>query len=101
MVALDEYRIVSASDDKTLRLWDVVGAGCERVMPGHRGAVWAVAMINENRVVSGSWDTTLRARHPLRTDAATLAFTSVVRAAQLGGRRTSGECTTRGKSRSF
>jgi WD40 repeat protein len=58
----DGSRIVSGSDDRTLRLWDVrTGAGIGAPLRGHEDKVTSVAFSPDGRrIVSGSWDTTLR-----------------------------------------
>ncbi len=56
----DGRRIVSGSDDKTLRLWDAE-SGESRALAGHTDGVAAVAFSPDGRrIVSGSSDTTLR-----------------------------------------
>ncbi|WP_246559554.1 WD40 repeat domain-containing protein, partial [Leptothoe kymatousa] len=54
-------RIVSGSDDNTLRLWDREGNPIGEPLQGHSGWVYAVAFSPEgDRIVSGSFDQTLR-----------------------------------------
>jgi WD40 repeat protein len=65
---------VSASDDKTLRVWTGLGGNrqpgagpaCAAVLVGHTAAVWAVCVVDgpPQRVVSGSWDHTVRVWDP-------------------------------------
>lgn len=54
--------IVSASDDKTLRLWDAkTGNPIGSPLQGHTESVRSVAFSPDGRrIVSGSWDTTIR-----------------------------------------
>ncbi|XP_067948021.1 F-box/WD repeat-containing protein 7-like isoform X2 [Watersipora subatra] len=52
-------RIVSGSDDNTLKVWDVETAQCLRTLVGHTGGVWSSQM-RDNIVISGSTDRTLR-----------------------------------------
>jgi WD40 repeat protein len=61
-VALDRdgRHALSASDDYTLRWWDLA-AGTARVLEGHTAAVSAVALTSDGRhALSGSDDRTLR-----------------------------------------
>ncbi len=57
----DGRRAVSASDDGTVRVWDLETGACERVLTGHRGSVHAVAVAGDGRrAVSAGDDRTLR-----------------------------------------
>ena len=85
VVALsDGRRVVSRSEDRTVRVWDVNTGFCERVLEGHSGVsrislipssftpsflasplyhqrvTSLVALSDGRRVVSGSWDSTVR-----------------------------------------
>ena len=57
----DGRRIVSGSEDKTLKVWDAE-TGQERLtLKGHNGRVWSVAFSPDGtRIVSGSADKTLK-----------------------------------------
>jgi WD40 repeat protein len=57
---LPDGRIVSGSDDKTLRIWNASTGDCEKILSGHKGSVWALSILPEGRIVSGSEDKTLR-----------------------------------------
>jgi WD40 repeat protein len=57
----DGKRLVSGSEDHTLRLWDARTGQCLRVLEGHTGWVTSVAPLGDGtRLVSGSTDNTLR-----------------------------------------
>ncbi len=57
----DGQRAVSASWDKTLRVWDLERGTCVTVLEGHTAAVIHVALhADGRRAVSASWDKTLR-----------------------------------------
>jgi WD40 repeat protein len=53
-------RAVSASDDRTLRVWDLHRGTCARTLRGHTGQVNAVAVTADGRAVSGGHNGTLR-----------------------------------------
>ncbi len=56
---LDDHRVVSASEDCTLRVWDVQ-TGRSRQLYGHEDEVELCAALGDGRVVSYSADGTLR-----------------------------------------
>ncbi|MFN6535013.1 MAG: hypothetical protein RM021_001390 [Nostoc sp. EkiNYC01] len=57
----DGKRVISASDDKTLKLWNLETGEIERTFNGHSGSVTAVAFTPDGkRVISGSIDKTLK-----------------------------------------
>ena len=57
----DGRRVVSASDDRTLKVWDVATGKCVATLEGHSGGVRSVAMFPDGRrVVSGSTDNALK-----------------------------------------
>ncbi len=60
MARLDDQRVVSASDDKTLRVWDLDAGDTIGTLEGHTDFVTAVARLDAQRVVSASLDNTLR-----------------------------------------
>jgi len=52
-------RIVSGSDDNTLKVWNATTGKCLRTLAGHTGGVWSSQM-QGNIIVSGSTDRTLK-----------------------------------------
>merc|ERR1712088_316987 len=52
-------RIVSGSDDNTLKVWNATTGKCLRTLAGHTGGVWSSQM-QGNVIVSGSTDRTLK-----------------------------------------
>lgn len=52
-------RIVSGSDDNTLKVWSAVTGKCLRTLCGHTGGVWSSQM-SANIIISGSTDRTLK-----------------------------------------
>jgi WD40 repeat protein len=57
----DGEHFVSASQDNTLRLWNIASGACEQVYKGHTKFVRTVAMCKDGKhFVSASWDGTLR-----------------------------------------
>jgi F-box/WD-40 domain protein 7 len=52
-------RIVSGSDDNTLKVWSAVTGKCLRTLVGHTGGVWSSQM-SGNLIISGSTDRTLK-----------------------------------------
>ena len=60
VAVLDADRIVSASDDNTLKVWSLTSGECLQTLSGHTGWVRAVAVLGADRIVSGSSDKTLK-----------------------------------------
>ena len=58
----DGKRIVSGSQDKTVKVWDADnGPGSSLTLKGHTGEVSSVAFSPDGkRIVSGSWDETVK-----------------------------------------
>jgi WD40 repeat protein len=53
-------RVVSGSDDGTVRAWDLISGTTLQIFEGHWARINAVAVVSDGRVVSGSDDGTLR-----------------------------------------
>jgi len=60
VAVVDSRRAVSASDDGTLRVWDLESGQTLKTLEGHRHWVFAVAVVDGRRAVSASNDGTLR-----------------------------------------
>jgi WD40 repeat protein len=60
LAVLDADRVVSASDDRTLKVWDLDSGHPVQSLEGHGGRVNALAMLDGRRVVSASDDRTLK-----------------------------------------
>ena len=58
----DGSKIVSASNDSTLRIWNAHGGECTAVLQGHRMAISALYM-DSTRIISGSKDCSIRIWH--------------------------------------
>jgi WD40 repeat protein len=60
VVAISGERALSASEDKTLRLWDLASGETLRVLEGHSDQVTHVVALPGERALSASRDNTLR-----------------------------------------
>jgi WD40 repeat protein len=60
VVILDRERALSASDDHTLRLWNLTTGDTLRVLQGHSGAVAHIAVLDGEHALSASDDHTIR-----------------------------------------
>ena len=57
----DNTKAVSASWDKTLKIWDISTGECHDTLSGHEAEVSCIAVSNDgNKIISGSWDHTIK-----------------------------------------
>ena len=57
----DSTRLASASDDRTVKIWDATSGECLQTLEGHRGPVRSVAFSHDStRLASASYDRTIR-----------------------------------------
>ncbi len=59
-LTFDAKTLVSASADKTLRVWEMSSGKCQYVLEGHKSAITAVAVTDGRFAISLSRDKTSR-----------------------------------------
>ena len=57
---LQDGNVISASWDRTLRVWDPRNGNCLKVMSDHTGEVLHVNQLADGRIVSASMDATIK-----------------------------------------
>lgn len=60
MAVLSNERIISGSDDKTIKLWNVNSGECIQTLTGHSSCVSSVAVLSNDKIVSASDDKTIK-----------------------------------------
>jgi len=58
-VQFDEDKIVSGSEDETMKVWDIASGKCLKTLKGHTSGVWCLQFWHD-RLLSGSEDSTIR-----------------------------------------
>ena len=57
----DGTKVVSSSEEETVRIWDAVTGECEQTLQGHPDFVYSASFSPDGlKVVSGSFDQTVR-----------------------------------------
>jgi WD40 repeat protein len=78
-VSPDGRFIVSGSDDRTVKVWELESGRLLRSLEGHTGGVRAVAVSPDGRfIVSGSEDRTIRAWDPESRESRVLFWNDAV-----------------------
>ncbi len=54
--SLDGKTLASASDDKTIRLWDTSTGAYQQTLEGHSGQVWAVTLSTDGKTLASALD---------------------------------------------
>jgi WD40 repeat protein len=61
VVSPDGETLISSSDDKTVKLWNLQTGQCLKTLPGHQSRIWSVALSPDGETLaSGSDDKTVR-----------------------------------------
>ena len=57
----DGTKIISGSEDKTIKIWDANTGACLKTLEGHKYGVSSVAYSPDGtKIISGSWDNTIK-----------------------------------------
>ena len=57
---LQNGNLISGSDDKTIKIWDLNTKICIATLSGHDSLVWALCQLQDGRLISSSYDGTLK-----------------------------------------
>ena len=60
VAALPDGKAISASWDKTLKVWDLKTGQCVMTLQGHTLSVLSTAVLPDGKAISASWDKTLK-----------------------------------------
>ena len=60
IVSLPDRRIVSASWDRDIRIWDPDSGECRSIWTGQSGAIYALILLSDSRLASGGYDHTIK-----------------------------------------
>ena len=58
LIKLNDGRIVSGGQDKTIKVWDINSNKSLMTLTGHTSMIWSLCEINGNKLLSGSSDKT-------------------------------------------
>jgi len=60
LTVLPDGSLVSGSEDKTIKIWDVKNGQTIKTLTGHTGFLSALTVLPDGSLVSGSWDNTIK-----------------------------------------
>ena len=60
VAVLPDGNAISASYDKTLKVWDLKSGQCVMTLQGHTDTVYSVAVLPNGNAISASYDNTLK-----------------------------------------
>jgi len=55
-----ENLLLIGSEDAKIKIWNLATKACVQVVSGHRDRVHCLVVLNENKIISGSWDCTIK-----------------------------------------
>ena len=58
IIKLSNNKIVTAGQDKTIKVWEIENKNSLMTLSGHKSMIWCINEIKENKVISGSSDNT-------------------------------------------
>lgn len=59
-VIFDRHILVSGSQDKTVKIWDIKSGKYTHTFEGHQGGVWCLSFFTPNLILSGSHDGSIK-----------------------------------------
>lgn len=62
----DGQNLVSAGQDKNVRVWRALDGNFLHALTGHKEAIWSIAYANDGTLASGSFDKTIRLWQPAK-----------------------------------
>ena len=57
---MKQFKYLSSSNDKTIKIWNINSGQCEQTLKGHSSSVYCSIEIQDSLLISGSYDSTLR-----------------------------------------
>lgn len=60
LAVLKDGSLASGSEDKTIRIWDLISGLTIKTLIGHTAYVWCLLVLPDGSLVSGAWNSTIR-----------------------------------------